>query len=433
MPFPLAPPAGMRDLLPPEAAARAWLAGRVTQLFEAWGYDLVTTPPFEHAEVIERGLETVDRRDLLRFVEPESGEVALLRPDITPQIARIVATRLSDRPPPWRLCYAGSLVRQRRGRARKQRQIAQAGVEHIGGAGEDADAEVVALAAAALEALGLERFSIELHLVGLTRAALAEIPEAARPAAERALVSKDRAELSRLLEASGAGRAERRTLLGAVELYGGAEVLGEARKVFGPSARPALRGLEGVVDRLTARGLGDRLALDLGEVRDASYYTGASFTILAHGPGEPLGSGGRYDGLLARFGAPAPATGFGLDLSNVEWALASAGKPVAAPRPVRLVVAGAEREAVAAELRAAGIGAAVVAARSPAQALDYARAWGYDATVMCRRGAREVRRVRDGEARTLEAGTLGALARWVRGESAGSKAARAKRGRRERA
>src|SRR5690606_5556749 len=139
MSFPLAPPSGMRDLLPPEAAARSWLSRRVTQVFEAWGYELVTTPPFEHAEVIERGLETVDRRDLLRFVEPESGEVALLRPDITPQIARIVATRLADRPPPFRLCYAGSVIRQRRGRARKQRQIVQAGVEHVGG-GDEADA-----------------------------------------------------------------------------------------------------------------------------------------------------------------------------------------------------------------------------------------------------------------------------------------------------
>src|SRR5690606_5929968 len=173
------------------------------------GYELVTTPPFEHAEVIERGLETVDRRDLLRFVEPESGEVALLRPDITPQIARIVATRLADRPPPWRLCYSGSVVRQRRGRARKQRQIAQAGVEHVGAAGEDADAEVVALAAAALEALGLTRFSIELHLVDLPRAALADVPEAARPAAERALVSKDAAALARVLSAGDVGRAER--------------------------------------------------------------------------------------------------------------------------------------------------------------------------------------------------------------------------------
>lgn len=416
MSFPLAPPSGMRDLLPPEAAARAWLTGRLTRRFEAWGYERVTTPPFEHAEVIERGLETVDRRDLLRFVEPESGEVALLRPDITPQIARIVATRLSERPPPFRLCYAGSLIRQRRGRARKQRQIAQTGVELIGDASPDADAEVVALAAHALETVGLEDFRIELHLVGTIRDALREVPDAARPDAELALVRKDAADLARVLDASEVARATRRRLLGAIELYGDASVLREATRVFGPSARPALRGLAAVIERLEQRGLGSKLALDLGEVRDASYYTGVSFTLLAHGPGEPLGSGGRYDGLLGRFGAPAPATGFGLDLSNVEWALRMAGRTPVPPRPVRFVVAGAsaaERERVTSALREAGLTAAGLGVRSLSRALDYARAWGYDAAVMCRRGDAQVQRTADGDARALDIGGLEGLARWA--------------------
>lgn len=416
MPFPLAPPAGMRDLLPPEAAARAWLASRLTQLFGAWGYELVTTPTFEHAEVIERGLETVDRRDLLRFVEPETGEVALLRPDITPQIARIVATRLADRPPPYRLCYAGSLIRQRRGRARRQRQIAQAGVEHVGGVGEEADAEVIALAAEALRTTGLSAFTIELHLVGLARAALAEVPEGARATAELALSRKDGAELARLLASAHVDRAARRTLLGALELYGGRDVLREAARVFGDRAKPALRGLGAVVRRLDERGLGPRISLDLGEVRDASYYTGVSFTLLAHGPGEPLGSGGRYDGLLARFGAEAPATGFGLDLSNVEWALATEGGALSAPRSVRAVVCGAstrERERIASRLREAGYVAAVLPERSAESALDYARAWGYDAAVICRRGRAEVRRTADREARELDEARLDELARWL--------------------
>ena len=102
------------------------------ETFDLYGYQRVTTPPVEYAEVIERGLGTVDRRDLVRFIEPDSGEVALLRPDVPPQIARIVATRLQDRPAPWRLCYEGTIVRRRRGRARKQRQVLQCGIECIG-------------------------------------------------------------------------------------------------------------------------------------------------------------------------------------------------------------------------------------------------------------------------------------------------------------
>ena len=108
--LPMTPPGGMRDLLPPASMTRTLLWQRLMETFDLYGYQRVTTPPVEYAEVIERGLGTVDRRDLVRFVEPDSGEVALLRPDITPQIARIVATRLQDRPAPWRLCYEGTIV-----------------------------------------------------------------------------------------------------------------------------------------------------------------------------------------------------------------------------------------------------------------------------------------------------------------------------------
>ncbi|GAB5548204.1 MAG: ATP phosphoribosyltransferase regulatory subunit [Sandaracinaceae bacterium] len=419
MTFPLAPPAGMRDLLPPEATARSQLASRLTDLFDAWGYQLVTTPPFEHAEVIERGLDTLDRRDLLRFVDPDTGEVALLRPDITPQIARIVATQLADRPAPWRLSYAGSLIRQRRGRARKARQIAQAGVELIGQDDGDADVEVITLAARSLEATGLDDFQIELSLVTLTRAALAELPEEAREDVEAALIRKDGAGLHAALSAANAGREARRKLEGAVQLHGDVGVLREARKVFrSEGARRSLKDLAALIRRLDAAGLGARLSLDLGEVRGASYYTGPSFTLLARGPGEPVGAGGRYDGLLARFGAAQPATGFGIDLANLEWALSEVGRRPDVARRARFVVAGgkgSDRDRVAEKLRGADASAATLGTRGKRAALDYARRWGYDAAVFCGKEPVAVR-VRDGAERAARGWTR--LARWAHGSEA---------------
>jgi ATP phosphoribosyltransferase regulatory subunit len=407
----------MHDLLPPEAAARQWLGSRVTAEFEAWGYELVTTPPFEHAEVLERGLDALDRRDLLRFVEPESGEVALLRPDITPQIARIVATRLAHRPPPWRLSYSGSVVRQRRGRARTQRQIAQAGVELIGETSERADAEVISLAARALGAAGLSDFTIELHLVGLARAALGRLPEAARALAESALTRKDAEELARVLRECAAPTDSARTLLGAVNLFGDVRVIDEARDVFGAECEAALGSLSRIVGFLLERGLAPRLTVDLGDVRGASYYTGVSFTLLAPGPGEPLGSGGRYDRLLGRFGLDVPATGVGIDLSNLEWALAEAGGPLRLPRPLRVVVRGGSRsrlEAVADALRSGGIVAAILDDRSAVDALDYAQAWGYDAVACCEDGSEKLIRVSDRTTRELSPGDIETLGAWAR-------------------
>ncbi len=104
----------MRNLLPREARSRRRLARTLLDHVAFRGYALVTLPAFEIAEVMERGLGTLDPRDVLRFVEPESGQVAALRPDMTPQIARMVATRMHDMPSPIRLAYEGTVLRRRR-------------------------------------------------------------------------------------------------------------------------------------------------------------------------------------------------------------------------------------------------------------------------------------------------------------------------------
>ena len=129
------------------------------------------------------------------------------------------------------------------------------------------------------------------------------------------------------------------------------------------------------------------LGVDLGELRGHAYYTGASFTLLAEGPGEPLGGGGRYDRLLQRVGLAAPATGFGLDVENLTWALAAAGATWSPPRPPRLVAVDVPSGLVEA-LRARGAHVATLpppsAPRSvapSAAALEFARAWGYDAVL----------------------------------------------------
>src|SRR4029077_20299252 len=118
------------------------------------------------------GLGTLDPEHVLRFVEPESGEVAALRPDMTPQIARMIATRLYERPPPFRLAYEGTVLRRRSGRARKHRQIPQVGVELAGVGGPEGDLELLALAADALRATGLDRFTLDVGDAGVVRSLL---------------------------------------------------------------------------------------------------------------------------------------------------------------------------------------------------------------------------------------------------------------------
>lgn len=364
-------PPGMRDLLPEEAAARRDLSRAVLERLALHGYRLVTPPAFELASVLERGLGASAADDVIRFIEPESGEVAVLRPDMTPQVARMVATRLSDREPPFRLAYEGTVLRRRASRAKKHKQIPQVGVELCGVAGDEGDLEIVALAADVLrEGVGLSRFTIDVSDAGIVRELLDGLPPAHAEEISQALARKDEPSLTELCE----GLAEGPRVLALARLHGGREAIVEAVSLLaGTRAEAPARRLLALFDAATARGLGPYLSADPGEVRGLSYYTGTIFSIYAEGPGEPIGGGGRYDDLLARYGSPLPAVGLGLDLDALAWAIRATRQT--RPRRSGVVVVGDAADARVAELRARGVPAVAVADAERARA--YAASWGF--------------------------------------------------------
>jgi ATP phosphoribosyltransferase regulatory subunit len=406
----------MRDLLPPEAAGRRRLSRRLLDHFGLHGYELVTPPAFELAEVLERGLGTLDPRDVLRFVEPESGEVAALRPDVTPQIARMAATRLADRPMPMRLCYEGTVLRRRQERARKHRQIPQAGVELLGVGGPDGDLELMAVAAGAARAAGLADFVLDLGHADIARALIGDLPSPLAASILDALAHKDTAVLSDLVRDAKPSRHVAAALVELPKLHGDGGVWKEAERLLGETpAKEALAALRELWNRATADGLGVVLRVDLGEVRGFAYYTGAIFHLFADGPGEPIGSGGRYDDLLARFGMPMPAAGFALDLDNLAWALRVRGRDeVVEPRI--LVTEGPVSAALCAALRACSVGCAVAPASDPE---GYARAWGF--SHLLRYGSRvELLELSTRASRTFDGGQVPELASQL-AESLGSR------------
>lgn len=364
----------MRDLLPEEAASRRAIARAVMSRFELHGYRVVTPPAFEFADVIERGLGTLGAADVLRFIEPESGEVAVLRPDMTPQVARIVATRLAEHAPPFRLAYEGTVVRRRIGRAKKHRQIPQVGVELCGLPGAAGDLELLALAKDALVAAGLASFTIDVADAGIVRGLLHGAPPSLAEEITRALARKDESTLTELTARAGGDVAR---VVPLARLHGGREALVEAvRVVRGTRAEEPANRLLVLFDEACARGLEGVLSADAGEVRGFAYYTGMIFSVFAGGPGEAIGAGGRYDDLLSRFGAPMPAVGFGLDVDALAWALRAAGRRVVDREGVVCVGA---TDALLAALRGRGIPAVAAADRDSAEA--YARAWRFASVV----------------------------------------------------
>lgn len=368
-------PAGMRDLLPSEAHRQAALSQRVMASLEVFGYQRVVVPVFEYADVLERGLGSLAPDAVLRFVEPESGEVVALRPDLTPQIARVLATRLADHPPPARLCYLGSVLRRRRERARRHRQIPQAGIELVGAEGPDGDLEVLSVAAAAVRAAGLQDFVVDLGDARIVSGLLQGVDPSFWAGIVDALSLKDTTALHDRAKPAGLSGRDLEALVTLPELHGGADVWARAERVLmGTAAEVGLRELRALWEAAQSRAIAPRLVVDFGETWNFAYYTGPMFRILAEGPGAAVGSGGRYDGLLGRFGLPRAAAGFAVDLDHLDWALREAH--VAEAVQHRVLVAGTPelREPLLAELRQRGI---VCSAAPASDAQGYARAWSY--------------------------------------------------------
>jgi ATP phosphoribosyltransferase regulatory subunit len=330
----------MRDLLPAEAREQSMLARRLLDAFALHGYELVTLPLFEYAQVLERGLGSQGEAQLLRFVEPETGAVVALRPDMTAQIARLVATRLSDAPDPVRLCYQGSVLRRRRERARRQRQIPQAGVELLGLTGIEGDLEVLGVASGAARAAGLSDFAVDLGHAGIASALLSGVSPAGSAEIVEALSVRDSAELARRAERQGMKGPALAALAALPELHGGEAVWKPAERLLRETpASAALDELRRLHDAVATAGLAPRVLVDLAETRDLGYYTGPVFQLHAAGPGRALGSGGRYDGLSGRFGRARPAAGFAFGLDELGWALGAAGR-TASEHPRLLVTNG---------------------------------------------------------------------------------------------
>ncbi len=316
-------PHGVRDHLPVAAAQRRRLVSALCGEFAGWGYRAVITPLYEYDQVLARGLGEGGAR-ATRFVEPASGEILALRPDLTPQVARLVATRLHDQPGPIRLFYEGSVVRD-------GEELFQVGVELVDAPQAGGDLEALALASAALGAARVAVFTLDLGHAAVVAEALADLglDEGDEAALHDALAKKNAARVAAL-----AGRARaplwRKKLVAALpSLYGGPEVLARARKLLAPSgsgaASLALDELELLLQQLAELEPQRAVSVDLGEVRGFRYYTGTRFAAYTSGAGGALAQGGRYDEVVERYGRAARATGFAVDIDLLGESLRQRG------------------------------------------------------------------------------------------------------------
>ncbi|HET9018360.1 MAG TPA: ATP phosphoribosyltransferase regulatory subunit, partial [Acetobacteraceae bacterium] len=348
-PNPALLPAGLRDLLPPDAETEAASVETLMECFAAHGYQRVKPPLLEFEDGLLAGTGAATAEQTFRLMDPESHRMMGLRADMTPQVARIATTRLAHAPRPLRLCYAGQCLRVRATQIAPDRQMAQAGIELIGADSPAADAEMVLVGAEALAALGLTRLSFDLTLPPLvpTLMEAAGIPADKRTPLARALDRKDAAAVA------DRGGPLARTLTDLLLAAGSADraLAALAAAALPPAAAILAERLADTVAAIRARAPDLKLTVDPVEFRGFRYHTGVCLTVYAPGRHEELGSGGRY-----LCGEAEPATGLTLYPDAILRAA-----PPRTPRPRLYLPAGVDGAALRAQGFATVAGLAPVA------------------------------------------------------------------------
>ncbi len=318
-------PLGVRDHLGQEALARRQLEASVGATFRAWGYNDVILPMFEYADTLELPIKAESTARLYRFFDLE-GRSLVLRPDMTTSVARVVGTRLTGVDGPHRLCYAGSVFRHEESSGiGYQQEFRQLGIELVGAGTPEADAEVLACLASALDACHLHEFSLVLGHTGYYHGLKdsLHLPPTFEQELRDALRRKSEPVVQDLIEKSHLTGAQRQSLEMLLQLSGSniAAVLERAGTgCLNARMDRALANLSDIFEGVRAYGEDLHLVLDLADIRDLTYYTGMTFEVLLPGDAMVAGGGGRYDSLVGNFGTPQAAVGGALQLDRLTRA-----------------------------------------------------------------------------------------------------------------
>ena len=320
-------PEGVRDIYGSEFVRKFELQHTLFDVMNSYGYQGIETPTFEFFDVFSKEVGTVPSNELYKFFDKE-GNTLVLRPDMTPSIARAVSKYFHGNDP-IRLCYMGSTFINHDKYQGRLKESTQLGAELMGDSSVKADVEMISMLVAALQKAGLEEFQISIGQVQFFRSLLLEAD--LDPETEDALrfqnSKKNIFAVEEILEKAQMPEDLKKAFASLTTLAGSVEVLEKAKRLTdNEKALKAISILEDIYEGLKGCGCEKYVSFDLGMLSKYNYYTGIIFRAYTFGSGEAIVKGGRYDKLLSHFGRKLPAVGFAIVIDQLMLALERKGE-----------------------------------------------------------------------------------------------------------
>ena len=316
-------PEGVKDSYNGECRKKLAVQDKILDTFYLYGYEHIQTPSFEYFDIFSKDRGSVPDREMFKFFDRDNNTL-VLRPDMTPAVARCVAKYFMDDPMPLRLCYLERTFKNNSSYQGRLKERAETGAELIGDDSEDADAEMIAMVIDSLRQAGLKEFQVELGQVAFYRSLLKEagLEEEVEEELNQYIENKNYFAVEGLLKNQPVDEGLKKVFLKLPELFGSLEQMQEAKKLTAnPGALAAIERLEKVHSILESRGLEAYVSYDLGMLSRYQYYTGIIFKAYTYGTGDYIVTGGRYDKLLVQFGKDTPAVGFVIVVDQLMAAL----------------------------------------------------------------------------------------------------------------
>ena len=321
-------PEGVRDLYNEECAKKETVSAKIGAVFHRFGYRSIQTPSYEFFDIFNKDRGSVASNQMFKFFDRD-GNTLVLRPDITPSIARCAAKYFMDETAPLRFTYSGSTFTNTSNLQGKLKEVTQMGAELMLEPSVEADAEMISLVVEALKNCGLTDLQITVGEVEYFKGICAQagLNEEVELKLRDFISAKNYFGAQELLEEQRVRKDYAQVLLGLADLVKGTQDLESAKmQVDNERSLQAIERLEALYEVLKKYGTEKYVSFDLGLLNQYNYYTGVIFKGYTYGVGEAMVTGGRYDKLLSYFGKNAPAIGFVVVVDDVLEALSRQNK-----------------------------------------------------------------------------------------------------------